>query len=82
MTITSHGGDWMEESYKQSSILTTRMQRFIVALLVVVAACDVAALSNGLARTPQMGWNSWNHFGCRALRIFVSFVSVSARWMR
>jgi len=19
---------------------------------------------NGVARTPQMGWNSWNHFGC------------------
>jgi len=23
-----------------------------------------AALDNGLARTPPMGWNSWNHFGC------------------
>ncbi|KAG8945084.1 hypothetical protein FRC04_001245 [Tulasnella sp. 424] len=22
------------------------------------------ALENGLARTPQMGWNTWNHFGC------------------
>ncbi|EPS65356.1 hypothetical protein M569_09421, partial [Genlisea aurea] len=21
-------------------------------------------LANGLASTPQMGWNSWNHFGC------------------
>nr|XP_010909866.1 alpha-galactosidase isoform X1 [Elaeis guineensis] len=21
-------------------------------------------LENGLGRTPQMGWNSWNHFGC------------------
>ncbi|EAZ03724.1 hypothetical protein OsI_25855 [Oryza sativa Indica Group] len=21
-------------------------------------------LDNGLGRTPQMGWNSWNHFGC------------------
>lgn len=21
-------------------------------------------LQNGLARTPPMGWNSWNHFGC------------------
>ncbi|KAK8518765.1 hypothetical protein V6N12_012010 [Hibiscus sabdariffa] len=21
-------------------------------------------LANGLARTPPMGWNSWNHFGC------------------
>ncbi|XP_062198842.1 alpha-galactosidase-like [Phragmites australis] len=24
-----------------------------------------AALENGLGRTPQMGWNSWNHFGCK-----------------
>jgi len=23
-----------------------------------------AALDDGLARTPPMGWNSWNHFGC------------------
>ncbi|WCJ38944.1 Alpha-galactosidase [Euphorbia peplus] len=22
-------------------------------------------LANGLAITPQMGWNSWNHFGCQ-----------------
>ncbi|XP_071734698.1 alpha-galactosidase-like [Rutidosis leptorrhynchoides] len=22
-------------------------------------------LENGLGRTPQMGWNSWNHFGCK-----------------
>jgi alpha-galactosidase len=22
------------------------------------------SLDNGLARTPPMGWNSWNHFGC------------------
>jgi len=24
----------------------------------------VSALDNGLGLTPQMGWNSWNHFGC------------------
>ena len=23
-----------------------------------------AILDNGLARTPPMGWNSWNKFGC------------------
>ncbi|KAM7271854.1 hypothetical protein ACFE04_031068 [Oxalis oulophora] len=22
-------------------------------------------LANGLASTPPMGWNSWNHFGCQ-----------------
>ena len=25
----------------------------------------VLAYNNGLARTPPMGWNSWNHFGGR-----------------
>ncbi|XP_051138453.1 alpha-galactosidase 3-like [Andrographis paniculata] len=24
----------------------------------------ILQLNNGLARTPQMGWNSWNHFAC------------------
>lgn len=25
---------------------------------------DAQALNNGLAQTPQMGWNTWNKFGC------------------
>jgi alpha-galactosidase len=24
----------------------------------------VYAADNGLGLTPQMGWNTWNHFGC------------------
>ena len=24
----------------------------------------ILALENGLGKTPQMGWNSWNHYGC------------------
>ena len=24
----------------------------------------VVGYNNGLARTPQMGWNTWNRFGC------------------
>ncbi|CRJ85982.1 hypothetical protein BN1723_000049 [Verticillium longisporum] len=31
----------------------------IVSLISVVSA-----LNNGLARTPQMGWNNWNALGC------------------
>jgi len=27
-------------------------------------AFDLAAMDNGLARTPPMGWNSWNKFAC------------------
>ena len=30
----------------------------------VVAAAPAAALDNGLARTPPMGFNDWNAFGC------------------
>ena len=38
----------------------------LLALLVfgVSAVPSTAPLDNGLARTPPMGWNSWNHFGC------------------
>ncbi|MEU9289087.1 alpha-galactosidase [Streptomyces sp. NPDC048275] len=34
------------------------------ALLVLRAAPSAQALENGLARTPPMGWNDWNAFGC------------------
>jgi alpha-galactosidase len=34
----------------------------LAVVLSLIAVC--AALNNGLGRTPQMGWNSWNHFGC------------------
>ena len=30
-----------------------------------MAASPLFALDNGLARTPPMGWNSWNKFGCK-----------------
>jgi len=36
----------------------------IAALLFVFCAADAYALDNGLAKTPPMGWNSWNKFGC------------------
>ena len=41
----------------------------IMATLVVYAVFSLLvrgglALNNGLALTPQMGWNSWNHYGC------------------
>src|SRR6059058_1879269 len=30
----------------------------------VIAAVPAAALDNGLAKTPPMGFNDWNAFGC------------------
>ena len=36
----------------------------VAGLLTVVAAVPAVALDNGLARTPPMGFNDWNAFGC------------------
>jgi alpha-galactosidase len=40
------------------------LQRALWLLLVAVAAQRLHALSNGVGRTPAMGWNSWNFFRC------------------
>ncbi|GAA4721088.1 cellulose binding domain-containing protein [Phytohabitans rumicis] len=34
------------------------------AATAVLRTSDAQALENGVARTPPMGWNSWNTFGC------------------
>ena len=36
--------------------------RAVAVLLLSFSCCQ--CLDNGLGRTPQMGWNSWNHFHC------------------
>ena len=36
----------------------------IAAVGFLAAAGQLQALDNGLARTPPMGWNSWNKFAC------------------
>ena len=36
----------------------------LAAFLLAAAARTERRHDNGLARTPPMGWNSWNHFGC------------------
>ena len=33
-------------------------------LLQALLSAPAAAVNNGLARTPQMGWNNWNSLGC------------------
>ena len=41
---------------------------FLLSLLALIATPLAAhALDNGLARTPPMGWNSWNKFACEGL---------------
>jgi len=41
----------------------------LLSLLLVMICCTISAraLDNGLARTPPMGWNSWNKFACDGL---------------
>lgn len=43
---------------------TRRAALGIAALGLFAAAGDLRALDNGQARTPPMGWNSWNKFAC------------------
>src|SRR4051812_38800054 len=38
----------------------------LAALIALAAASPAAALDDGLARTPPMGWNGWYAFGCAA----------------
>jgi len=41
------------------------MVRLLASALVLVLTAPVAAQKfEGLAETPPMGWNSWNHYGC------------------
>jgi alpha-galactosidase len=35
--------------------------KIFILSICILQACS---LDNGLGLTPQMGWNSWNHFGC------------------
>ena len=36
----------------------------LLFLSLLVSVSPGRALENGLARTPPMGWNSWNRFAC------------------
>ncbi|EYU30232.1 hypothetical protein MIMGU_mgv1a007643mg [Erythranthe guttata] len=55
----------------QTSLMTSSRLAFL--LVITICSCNYASvesvsrrslLGNGLASTPQMGWSSWNHFGC------------------
>ena len=40
---------------------------WLVLLVLAIAPVFGHALDNGLAKTPPMGWNSWNKFACKGL---------------
>ncbi|HET9741667.1 MAG TPA: alpha-galactosidase [Terriglobales bacterium] len=37
---------------------------FLLVASFLISASSLSALDNGLAKTPPMGWNSWNKFAC------------------
>ncbi|HEV2783721.1 MAG TPA: NPCBM/NEW2 domain-containing protein [Actinophytocola sp.] len=56
----------------------------LTAITTVTAAPPASAWENGLARTPPMGWNQWNAFGCNVNDALVratadAFVSTGLR---
>lgn len=44
--------------------MRSRVIGVVLVLAAVVVPARAPALDNGLARTPPMGWNPWNAFGC------------------
>ncbi|MEO8737721.1 MAG: alpha-galactosidase [Edaphobacter sp.] len=46
-------------------VRTVWISSLLMLMLLVPAAGH--ALDNGLARTPPMGWNSWNKYACKAI---------------
>ena len=43
------------------------MKLAIGIAFILLGYSSAFALDNGLARTPPMGWNSWNKFGCKEI---------------
>jgi alpha-galactosidase len=40
---------------------------WLVVMMLAITPIAGRALDNGLAKTPPMGWNSWNKFACKGL---------------
>jgi alpha-galactosidase len=41
------------------------MKTFLVFVFLIAAPFGARAVDSGVAMTPPMGWNSWNHFACK-----------------
>ncbi len=41
------------------------MKKLLGMIVLLMLALSSAAVAQKLAATPPMGWNSWNHFGCK-----------------
>ncbi|MER5622642.1 lectin [Streptosporangium sp. NPDC002544] len=49
---------------KRIRALLTSAITVMLTLTAVTSAAPAQALNNGVGRTPPMGWNTWNTFGC------------------
>ena len=49
---------------QKSRLLSAYVSASLMVVVLLANARPGAAVDNGLARTPPMGWNSWNKFGC------------------
>lgn len=43
-------------------IMSSPVKNTIILIMLTAVA---VGLDNGLGKTPPMGWNSWNHYGCK-----------------
>ncbi len=55
-------------SIRRGALMRKKRTRAILALttltVALIPAVQANALNNGVGRTPPMGWNTWNTFGC------------------
>ncbi|MDN3351313.1 alpha-galactosidase [Actinomadura sp. DC4] len=49
---------------RKAAVILALVTLFAPAAAVTGTASPAEALGNGLAKTPPMGWNDWNAFGC------------------
>lgn len=40
-------------------------------IVFMLASFLVYSVDNGLGLTPQMGWNSWNHYACNISEVLI-----------
>jgi len=45
-------------------VIMNELNSLLFVIICVLSIVTISSLNNGLARTPQMAWNSWNYFGC------------------
>ena len=47
--------------------------KIVFFILLIQFTALFYCLNNGLAKTPQMGWNSWNAFHCNIVKKTIKF---------